>query len=54
MPTIGRMAGEQSLRLLTVVALALSLGACSKCDVMPWHRDSAPAPQSCHDGPAAK
>jgi hypothetical protein len=42
-------------RLLLVIAAALALGACSKCDVpdIPgwWHGNNAPAPASCHSDP---
>jgi hypothetical protein len=54
MRAIINTAGKQGLRLLGVTAVALALGACSKCDVMPWQRNSTAAPQSCHDGPPAQ
>jgi hypothetical protein len=43
-------------RFLLVVAVALALGACSKCDVpnLSWpNSGSAPAPASCHGDPPA-
>jgi len=45
-----------AVRLLLVAVLGSALCACSKCDVPDlWHHDApAAAPQSCHDGPAAK
>jgi hypothetical protein len=54
MRKIGQIAGEQVLRLMVVGSVALALAACSKCDVPIWHRDSAPAPQSCHDDTGVK
>jgi hypothetical protein len=52
MTTTARTAGRRGLRLLAIAAFGLALAACSKCDMPTWHQDSAPAPQSCHDGPA--
>jgi hypothetical protein len=52
MRIMARTAGRPSLRLFAVAAFGLALAACSKCDMPTWHHDSAPAPQSCHDGPA--
>jgi hypothetical protein len=54
MRNIGRMMAEYALRLLAAGGLALTLVACSKCDVPNWNRDSAPAPQSCHDDAGVK
>jgi hypothetical protein len=54
MRNIGRMMAEYALRLLAAGGLALTLAACSKCDVPNWNRDSAPAPQSCHDDAGVK
>jgi hypothetical protein len=52
---VTRTAAAHGLRLLAVAGFALALGACSKCDVPDfWHRDAPAAPQSCHDGAAAK
>jgi hypothetical protein len=54
MRTIKRTAGGRGLQLIAIVAFGFALAACSKCDVPTWRHDTAPAPQSCHDGPDAK
>ncbi len=51
---IGQTIAVHGLRLLAAGGLALTLAACSKCDVPNWNRDSAPAPQSCHDDAGVK
>ena len=38
MRNIGRMMAEYALRLLAAGGLALTLVACSKCDVPNWNR----------------
>jgi hypothetical protein len=54
-PIVAHGGGEHcGLRLLIVIAGALALGACSKCDVPFWRHDAPPAPASCHDAPEAK
>jgi ABC-type antimicrobial peptide transport system permease subunit len=52
--TIMSIARAQSVALLAIAALALALGACSKCDVPAWGSPSPLPPQSCHDGPDTK
>jgi len=54
MRNIGQTIAVHALRLLTAGGLALTLAACSKCDVPNWTRDSAPAPQSCHEDAGVK
>jgi hypothetical protein len=49
-------AGAPLLRLVALVALGLTLGACSKCDIpTPWQRsDAGSAPAACRSGQAAQ
>jgi recombinational DNA repair protein (RecF pathway) len=42
-----------AMRLLALLGFALTLGACTKCDVPTWQRSSSgDAPAACHDSPA--
>jgi hypothetical protein len=42
-----------TLRLVALLGFALTLGACTKCDVPTWqHSSSGEAPVACHDSPA--
>ena len=46
-------AQRRAAALLALVAAAVMLGACSKCDVPTWqHGDLGGAPAACHDEPA--
>jgi len=42
-------AGGRLLRTFVVVACALTLAACDKCQMPTWRHDTPAAPQSCHD-----
>jgi hypothetical protein len=53
-PAIADIPGKHRWRLLAVAVSALALGACSKCDMPTWHRDTPGAPQSCHDDAGVK
>jgi hypothetical protein len=45
--------GGAALRLVALLGFALTLGACTKCDVPAWqHSSSGEAPVACHDSPA--
>jgi hypothetical protein len=45
--------GSATLRLLVLLGFALTLGACTKCDVPAWqHSSSGGDPVACHDSPA--
>jgi hypothetical protein len=50
---LARIARDRTLRLLVLAGWALTLGACSKCDIpTPWEHSSAGAtPAACHDTP---
>jgi len=48
------MTARHALRLLVAGSFALTLAACSKCDIPNWNRNSAPAQQSCHDDAGVK
>jgi hypothetical protein len=55
MPNNVHIAVGRILRLLVLATLALTLGACSKCDVPNWLPGHSPAaPASCHDGPSPR
>jgi hypothetical protein len=44
--------GGATLRLFALLGFALTLGACTKCDVPTWrHSSSGDAPVACHDSP---
>jgi len=46
------LAASWPLRILSVLACAAMLSACSKCDVPAWQQGSTGAdPAACHDGP---
>jgi hypothetical protein len=45
--------GGATLRLVALLGFALTLGACTKCDVPAWqHSSTGDAPVACHDSPA--
>jgi hypothetical protein len=50
----GKVTGRQASRLVIAGCVAVALAGCSKCDIPTWHRDAAPAPQSCHDDSGVK
>ena len=54
MHKLRQIAREHASRLVIAGCLVLALGGCSKCDIPNWHRDAAPAPQSCHDDAGVK
>ena len=54
MHKLGQITCEHASRLVIAGCVVLALGGCSKCDIPNWHRDAAPAPQSCHDDASVK
>src|SRR5580692_4864154 len=45
--------GGATLRLVALLGFALTLGACTKCDVPAWqHSSTGDASVACHDSPA--
>lgn len=45
------MVASTGVRLMLLLGFALTLGACSKCDVPDLGRWGPPSPHICHDDP---